>query len=336
MQMSWALVAAVLVALAAGRGGAVELGIAGTHLTLDGEERFLLGVSYYGGLGAPAEAVQADFDDLARQGINWVRVWATWSSGDENVSAVTGAGEAREPYLGRLVSLVQEADRRGLVADVTLTRGEAAADALHDLAGHTRAVQTLAETLQPYRNVYFDLANEHDVRDARYVSFEDLHALREALRAVDAQRLATASSGDVPDGELLEYVEVAGVDFLSPHRPRDADSPAATEAQTRHTLAALEQLGRPVPVHYQEPFRRDYGPWQPVAADFLADLRGAVLGGAAGWCLHNGSPREGRAGPGRSFDLRPGQGRLLEQLDAEELAALEGMAGTVADATWTR
>ncbi len=26
-----------------------------------------------------------------------------------------------------------------------------------------------------------------------------------------------------------------------------------------------------------------------MAADFLTDLRGAVAGGAAGWCLHNGS-----------------------------------------------
>ena len=78
-----------------------------------------------------------------------------------------------------------------------------------------------------------------------------------------------------------------------------------------------EAIGRPVPVHYQEPFRRGYGRWEPSSADFLADLRGAVAGGAAGWCLHNGSSRgaaEGR--PRRSFDLRAR--RLFDQLDAEE------------------
>ncbi|MBN1421155.1 MAG: hypothetical protein JXP34_20450, partial [Planctomycetes bacterium] len=41
-------------------------------------------------------------------------------------------------------------------------------------------------------------------------------------------------------------------------------------------------------------------------------------GGAAGWCLHNGSPRRGSDGPARSFDLRKGKGRLFDQLDADE------------------
>jgi len=321
---------------AMGSAGAVGLGIEGTHFTLDGEERFLLGVSYYGGLGAPDETVRADLDDLAARGLNWVRVWATWSYGDENVSAVTGRGEAREPYLGRLVALVQEADRRGIVVDVTLSRGDgaaAAADNIHDLEGHVRAVQTLAEALKPFRNVYFDMGNERNIGDARHVSFEDLHAVREAIRAADPARLATASAGgDIPDDELPRYLDEAGVDFLSPHRSRDAESPGQTERQTRHYLEELGRLGRVVPVHYQEPFRRDYGPWQPPAADFLADLRGAVLGGAAGWCLHNGGPRGDYRGPDRSFDLRAGKGRLLEQLDSEELAALDQMAPTVAAA----
>jgi hypothetical protein len=79
----------------------------------------------------------------------------------------------------------------------------------------------------------------------------------------------------------------------------------------------MKKVARVVPVHHQEPFRRGYTPWEPVAADFLTDLRGAVAGGAAGWCLHNGQERSGPGNePRRSFDLR--SRRLLEQLDAEE------------------
>ena len=79
----------------------------------------------------------------------------------------------------------------------------------------------------------------------------------------------------------------------------------------------MKTMGRSVPVHYQEPLRRGYGQWQPVGGDLLADLRGALAGGAAGWCFHNGSSaRRPENRPRRSFDLRVQ--RLFDQLDKEE------------------
>jgi molybdopterin synthase catalytic subunit len=61
------------------------------------------------------------------------------------------------------------------------------------------------------------------------------------------------------------------------------------------------------------------------AADFLMDLRGAIEGGAAGWCFHNGSQRDAPQGrPRRSFDL--GDQRLFEQLDPEERKFIETIA----------
>ena len=70
-------------------------------------------------------------------------------------------------------------------------------------------------------------------------------------------------------------------------------------------------------MHHQEPFRRGYGKWEPVAGNFLTDLHGAAVGGAAGWCFHNGPQRNTPdKGPRRSFDLRTK--RLFEQLDGEE------------------
>jgi hypothetical protein len=76
-----------------------------------------------------------------------------------------------------------------------------------------------------------------------------------------------------------------------------------------------------VPIHYQEPLRRGYGSWEPKAADYLRDLRGAIAGGAAGWCFHNGSERRAPdEKPRRSFDLR--ERRLFDQLDDEEREAL--------------
>src|SRR5690349_23682755 len=94
--------------------GATVLGVRGTRFTLGGEATFLLGMSYYGALGAPEEFVRRDLDDLARHGFNWVRVWATWRGFGEDVSAVDAEGRPREPFLGRLEWLVAECDRRGL------------------------------------------------------------------------------------------------------------------------------------------------------------------------------------------------------------------------------
>jgi hypothetical protein len=86
----------------------------------------------------------------------------------------------------------------------------------------------------------------------------------------------------------------------------------------------MEEFGRLVPVHYQEPFRRGFRPqrWEPTADDFITDLQQAQKGGAAGWCLHNGDQKDNREGkPRRSFDLR--EGRLFDQLDVEERKFLQ-------------
>jgi len=197
------------------------LGLQDTRFTLNGQPTFLLGISYYGALGASEDFIRCDLDDLQRHGFNWLRVWATWAAFDHDVSAVNAQGGPREPFLGKLQWLVAECDRRGLVVDVTLT--------------------------------------------------------------------------------------------------------------PRACLAMAKALGRVAPVHHQEPFRRGYGQWEPTATDFLTDLRGAVGGGAAGWCFHNGSERGSPENqPRRSFDLRAQ--RLFEQLDSEEQKVVAGVKAILAEA----
>ena len=212
-----------------------------------------------------------------------------------------------------------ECDRRGLVVDVTLARDrESDKGRLKDLAAHQRAIETITGAIKEHRNWYFDLANERDVGDARYVPAAELKTLRELVRKLDPQRLVTASFGghDLSEADLRESLLAIGLDFVTPHRPREPDSPAQTEAKTRQSLATMKAIGRMAPVHYQEPFRRGYSRWEPVAADFLTDLHGAIEGGAAGWCFHNGSTRGRDGQPYRSFDLH--SRRLFEQLDNEE------------------
>jgi len=297
--------------------------------TLNGQQTFMLGFSYYGALGAPSEFLRRDLDDMKRFGFNWLRVWATWGAYDNVVSAVDAQGRPREPFMSQLEWLVKECDARGMVVDVTLSRHETedperAKGLVPNAQAHRRAVESIVQRLKPYRNWYLDLANEHDVGDARRVRAEELRTLRARVRELDPQRLVTVSFGghDLSRENAREVLEVVGVDFLAPHRPRHPGSPKETRAKTRELRDMAESMGHVVPVMHQEPFRRGYTDWQPTRMDFLTDVTGAREGGAGGWCFHNGGQRGVEdEQPRRSFDLR--ERRLLDQLDAEELEFLK-------------
>jgi hypothetical protein len=301
-----------------------ELGTQITRFTLNGKPAFLYGISYYGALGASEETVRRDLADMKRHGFNWLRVWATWAAFSNDVSAVDFEGRPREPFVKKLQWLVAECDRQNLVVDVSLSRGNGVTGPpkLQTHAAHRRAVETIVTALKPWRNWYLDLSNERNIKDQRFTSFKELGELRELARTLDPLRMVTTShGGDISIDELREYLFTVRVDFVSPHRPRDASAVRQTKEKSVEYLATMKQLGRVVPLHYQEPFRRGYGKWQPRAEDFLADLEGARTGGAAGWCFHNGDTRAAPDGqPRRSFNLI--ERRLFEQLDAEETKTL--------------
>lgn len=306
---------------------ATQLGIEGTQFTINGKPTFLMGMSYYGAVGASYEFWKQDLDDMQRAGLNWIRVWANWAAFDNNVAAVDIEGRPRDKHLERLVALVKECDRRGMIVDVSLSRGNGVSGPprLQSLSAHRRAVETLITALKNHRNWYLDLSNERNLQDKRFTSFEDLADLRALARKLDADLLVTAShAGDITDKDLREYVNVVKVDFLAPHRPRQADSPTQTKQKSIDYLAAMEKIGRVVPVHYQEPFRRAYG-FSPSVADYVTDLEGAIAGGAAGWCFHNGDTRDAKDGrPRRSFDLS--EKRLFDQLDDVESEAIKRLS----------
>jgi endo-1,4-beta-mannosidase len=312
---------------------ATRLGIEGGHFTLGGKTTFLLGISYYGALGASEEAIEQDLAELREHGFNWIRVWATWAAFGHDDSSVDAEGRPREAFLAKLRRLVAECDRRGIVVDVTLPRGNGVTGPgrLKSLEAHRRAVRTIVEALRAHRNWYLDLANERNIGDDRFVSFDELRDLRALVKELDPERLVTASQGgDIGRDELREYLLTVGVDFICPHRPRGPESPEQTGAKTKEYLNWMQEVGRSVPLHYQEPFRRGYDPvrWEPPPGAFLEDLRQALAGGAAGWCFHNGDRRDRPDGrPRRSFDLR--DGRLFEQLDRDERTVVERLGALV-------
>ena len=84
-----------------------------------------------------------------------------------------------------------------------------------------------------------DLANEHDVRDARHVQDEELKQLRNDVRSLDPSRLVTSPFGghDLNLEELRSAVLGLGFDFIAVHRPRTPE----TAAKPRLKLGVVPQ-----------------------------------------------------------------------------------------------
>jgi len=319
---------------AADKDPATRLSIRGAQFTLNGEPTFLYGISYYGALGAPPEIIREDLGDMRRYGFNWIRIWANWRAFGADAAAVDADGQVIAAGMDKLKWLLAECDRRGMIVDVSLSRGNGISGPprLQSLEAHRRAVEAIVAALTPWHNWYLDLSNERNIQDKRFTSVDDLRILRQRVRQLDPARMVTAShAGDLSREELKQYLQTVEMDFISPHRPREPHSPAQTEVKTPEYLAWMKESGRVVPVHYQEPFRRGFGKWEPLAADFILDAQNAKRSGAAGWCFHNGDRRDRADGiPRRSFDLR--ENRLFEQLDSEERKAMEALKGAFGNA----
>ena len=304
-----------------------KLGIDQTAFTLNGKSVFLYGISYYGALGAQESFIQKDLADVKKNGFNWIRIWANWPGSTNDISAVDDYGKRVEQYMKKLKWIVQECDKAGIVVDVILAHSNNTnGRSLKTLEAHEQAVRSIVTALKSYQNWYLDLANERDIGDSRFVSFKDLKKMRETAKALYPGLLVTASAGnDISRDDLNSYLNLVEVDFISPHRPRTPESVSETAVKTMEYLDWMKSMGKMVPLHYQEPFRRGYSNWQPVMKDYVTDFFGAKEAGAAGWCFHNGDQKEGTEHkPARSFDLH--EKRLFDQLDPEELLTIRALA----------
>src|SRR4051794_40783591 len=67
--------------------GRTVLGLRDPRFTINGRPMFLLGISYYGALGAPDDFLRRDLDEMQRDGFVWLRVFATWGAFDQDLSA---------------------------------------------------------------------------------------------------------------------------------------------------------------------------------------------------------------------------------------------------------
>jgi Cellulase (glycosyl hydrolase family 5) len=292
-----ALAAVTFAAFATAASGAT-LTVSSQTLQVDGRPVFVVGVSLFDALGPTAPRDQ-DLDALKTWGVNLVRVWAHWHE-----PIYRPDGTLSDQGRTRLLQLAKRLESRGMIFELVLLRpgqlpGQPFAVFTSE-ADRVNAVEAMTVALRDFRNVLFDLYNEHDHPDGP-ISHQAARVLRDKVKAVDPARLVTISStehhlvsttGEVAEAGAVNLRGEAGagagevaVDLVAAHFPRTNDWAAATGGRIRALRVGLDKMGRPLPIYLNEERRADGR--TPLGADHYARaIAEARSAGAAGWLFH--------------------------------------------------
>jgi hypothetical protein len=300
-----------------------SLSVAAKAFQLDGRPQFVVGVSLFDALGSTAPRDQ-DLDALKAWGVNLVRVWAHWHE-----PIYRPDGSLSDVGRTRLVQLAKRLESRGLIFELVLLRpGQLPGQPFALFTSETvrvNAVGSITVALREFRNVLFDLYNEHDHPDGP-ISHREARVLRDKVKAIDPARLVTISStehhfvsakGEVEEAGAVSLREEAGtgtdavgVDLVAAHLPRTNDWAVATAGRIRALRAVLDGAGRPLPIYLNEERRAD-GRTSLGAENYARAIAQARSAGAAGWLFHTAA----------GFEL--GKKSFLDALTPDERAGLQ-------------
>lgn len=224
-----------------------ELTVNGTHFELDGKNFPYTGVSFFNAIYNPAfnqdsETRRAWLQKFQHYGINALRVWVQWDNKRGFVDAgpeqtlYLPDGSLREKHLTTLKALLTDADTDGTVIELCLFSHESWRENIRLAPGtDIKAVETLTRELKPWRNVTFQIWNEHND--------EQVMPLLKAIKAVDAKRLVTSNPGFA--GVLGPDELNAALDYLTPHTSRQGRGQPWILAP-KEIARLLQQFHKPV------------------------------------------------------------------------------------------
>jgi hypothetical protein len=269
---------------------AQKLTIQGDRFVVDGTPKFLTFITYFGAMGAP-NTIQ-DLHLIKSLGFDGIRIWPNLDTGPQ---LMNGDGSLRPDELKRLLFILDQARVERLIVDVTFTyehiRGMTPAIALTGIVAATDA-------LRSYDNLLFDIQNERNVTDRRFMSEADVGRIYRAIKATDPARIATASNAPVDDLRYpAQFTSALGLDVTAYHEDRPVNWYELGVAQ--RVVDAMRVNGKPA--YLQEPMstRDDLFryPSNDRADYFLKAYVHAKLAGAAAWCFHTEVGVDFRNGP---------------------------------------
>jgi len=286
--------------------GPVTVGIAGDKFTVNGQPKFLLGVSYFDGSNYQV----SDFDALAARRFNLIRIWLDWGTAGDGRSFFDASGALVQGQ--KLLNLVRAARARGLVVDVTIL------DPGLTFGDVNRALRETATLLKDEPNVFFDVMNEHDHPGGPRTHAE-VAGFISTVRAAAPNRPVTVSStgGHLMTATNIDEEVGAGVDLVTPHFERTSDWYDRTDERVTFVKNRLAAIGRNLPVYLQEEARRGHSGLDPTKDQFVQAAREARDAGAAAWIFHTDA----------GFEL--GTNSFFNSLDAVELDTVNSLADAI-------
>jgi hypothetical protein len=245
---AWSFVAACVAALATLPVHAAEISVDGTRFHLDGKLFPYTGVSFFNAIyntnfNASAKARTTWLRKFQSHGINVLRVWCQWDSTRGFVDTSPSStlyhpdGTLRAQALKTLKEILRDADTLGICVELVLFSQESWRENIR-LAppSDEKAVTALTRELKPFRNVTFQVWNEHD--DERVIP------LVRRIKSLDPKRLVTNSPGY--SGVLGNDEENRVLDYLTPHTSRQGAAPRHWETAARELESLLKKFNKPV------------------------------------------------------------------------------------------
>jgi hypothetical protein len=198
-----------------------EITVSGTRFLLNDQPFPYTGVSFFNAIYNPAFNESATtrtewLQKFKRYGVNVLRVWGQWDNARGFVDACSECtlylpdGNLRMEHVNRLMEIIQDADRAGMVVLLALFSRESWNEDIRlSPEAQDRAVTALTHELLPHRNVIFQVWNEFSHRVLDHLK---------TIKSIDPDRLVTNSPGY--GGDLGDYEQNEALDFLTPHTTR--------------------------------------------------------------------------------------------------------------------
>jgi hypothetical protein len=226
---------------------ASDLTVSGTRFELDGKPFPYTGLSFFNAIyntnfNAGSEARVAWLKKFQGYGINVLRIWCQWDNGRGFVDASPSStmyfsdGSLRLEHLRTLKDILRDTDALGVCVELVLFSHESFRENVRvGERADEKAVAALAGELMPFRNVTFQIWNEHD--DARVLP------LVKRIKAIDPRRLVTNSPGF--SSVLGSDEENSALDYLTPHTARQG-SGRHWEIAPKELESLLKKFHKPV------------------------------------------------------------------------------------------
>jgi len=178
-----------------------RLQVEGELLYLDGRPYPLWGLRTANQLedDAHVQDLINNLDTYMEHGVNAVAPFLQGGNGG-TTNAFLPNGELDEQVMTRLLALLEETARRGMVVVVGFFYVERA-PLLESAAAVERAVEQVTARLRPYRHVIFNLVNEFHLPDFDKAAYpfrrpEGILRLLDIVHSIDPERLAAANCND--------------------------------------------------------------------------------------------------------------------------------------------